>query len=864
MTQSTHESTHESTTRPRLWRLPVDQDRFALAKLALQTEQWRDAEEGARLLLEEALQSASSDEDITGTTNLSGDVLHEALVKDDRPTLLNVCRLLADIYYMTGRYDVCLTFCAQAVATGTLPQEDYFTDLIRGWIMRRRHQVTAAYELSVERLSHSAQPLPAEARASFLHMRALCELNMGRARQAWRHLQDAVSLCRVEGEMETQAIALNSLAIVEKLFCGLPLAVTHLEEALCLNARLGKTERRAQNILNLAVVKLKSGLAREALALLEEAPEIRRLRRNPNRRLMIRIARAKALLEMGRGQEARRIARPALGEGIKYRIPRVETLALEVLGDCALAEGRISQARRYYERALSMCAHTVAGYMAAGADLEAGLQRRLGQAALLDRQPSQAAIALRKAVQAARGSHERFEEGVAQRFLSVAYRQASQYRRAWEASRRAVAVLRDYGAALELARALVETAEVQFAWWRAEGSDCAGIPVVSDGPGEPRGRLERVWAYTVEALHCFDDLAHENGRRACLQLMERLRAEAAAPWREQLQVRVADRGSCRLGKPVEFVARAPTTRRLLELAEVAASGAEPVLVTGETGTGKELIARLIHESSGRREEPWVPVNCAAIPESLFEREFFGHREGAFTGAGRGRSGLCDKADGGTLFLDEIGEIPWRLQAKLLRLLQEGTFRRLGEPDESRVDVRVVAATNADLKELIATGRFRQDLYYRLQAFELWLPPLRDRVGDIDALIALFVRQAAAAGTKPEDVFDAEVLMALRCYPWPGNVRELAALTKRLALTAVRTGRVTVSMLPKEIAQCLPQSYMEGRGQDLVGFLKQAERERIIEIMTRVQGNRTEAARRLGISRNTLYKKMEKLGIRIPF
>jgi len=312
-----------------------------------------------------------------------------------------------------------------------------------------------------------------------------------------------------------------------------------------------------------------------------------------------------------------------------------------------------------------------------------------------------------------------------------------------------------------------------------------------------------------------------------------------------------------------FIANAPTMRKLLTLVEIAASTDEPVLVTGETGTGKELIARMVHDRSERAQRPFVPVNCAAIPESLFEREFFGHAKGAYTGAETARAGLCEEADGGTLFLDEIGDMPAYLQVKLLRLLQEGTYRRLGDPEERRVDLRVVAATNAPLPELIAAGRFRQDLYYRLQTLEMPIPPLRERPEDLDDLMDLFVRQALGEDVTAASIFARGVLSTFRRYPWPGNVRELEAMTRRMALLARHGGQATVDMLPEQLARWRERRVRQKGSLSLTAYLEEAERGRIDQALILKGGNRSEAARVLGISRNQLYRKMEKLGIRAP-
>jgi transcriptional regulator with PAS, ATPase and Fis domain len=215
-----------------------------------------------------------------------------------------------------------------------------------------------------------------------------------------------------------------------------------------------------------------------------------------------------------------------------------------------------------------------------------------------------------------------------------------------------------------------------------------------------------------------------------------------------------------------------------------------------------------------------------------------------------------------LLLDEVGEMPLALQAKLLRLLQEGTYRRLGDSEEKRADLRIIAVTNADLQAHIAAGRFRQDLFYRLSAYQLQLPPLRDRREDIDPLIALTVKRYVSDDAKLEDVFDDEVLRILRRYSWYGNVRELEAVTKQLATMARHLGRVSVRMLPPEFRGWAVEGGCQGC-MELAAYVEQAERDCISRALVDTKGNRTEAARLLGISRNTIYKKMERLGIRFP-
>jgi formate hydrogenlyase transcriptional activator len=278
-----------------------------------------------------------------------------------------------------------------------------------------------------------------------------------------------------------------------------------------------------------------------------------------------------------------------------------------------------------------------------------------------------------------------------------------------------------------------------------------------------------------------------------------------------------------------------------------------VLITGETGTGKELIARAIHNLSPRRERTFVKVNCAAIPTGLLESELFGHERGAFTGAIAQRIGRFELANGGTIFLDEVGDIPLELQPKLLRVLQEQEFERLGGSHTIRVDVRLVAATNRDLAEMVAARTFRSDLYYRLRVFPLLMPPLRDRQEDIPALVRYFVQKYARRMNRTVETIPAETLDLLVQYPWPGNIRELENLIER----AVIVSPGPILRVPHSELQ--PAS--EPAGDNLT--LRAAEREHILralEATNWVLAGPRGAAARLGMKRTTLQSKMRKLGV----
>jgi formate hydrogenlyase transcriptional activator len=279
-----------------------------------------------------------------------------------------------------------------------------------------------------------------------------------------------------------------------------------------------------------------------------------------------------------------------------------------------------------------------------------------------------------------------------------------------------------------------------------------------------------------------------------------------------------------------------------------------VLIQGETGTGKEVIARAIHEASPRRNQRFVALNCAAIPSELLESELFGHEKGAFTGAWAQTKGRFQMADGGTLFLDEIGDLPLELQPKLLRALQEREFERLGSGQTVRVNVRVVAATNQDLGQLVTKKLFRADLFYRLNVIPICLPPLRERVQDIPALTEFFVAKFSACLNKPIDLIPDEVMAVLQAHDWPGNIRELQNFIER----AVLFSPGSVLRLPLDFKQTVKH-----HSESAARTLADADREHILETLKQTGwmiGGQDGAANRLGLPRTTLISRMRKLGI----
>lgn len=318
-----------------------------------------------------------------------------------------------------------------------------------------------------------------------------------------------------------------------------------------------------------------------------------------------------------------------------------------------------------------------------------------------------------------------------------------------------------------------------------------------------------------------------------------------------------------------ILGRSPALQQILELVRKAARSDANILVLGESGTGKELIARAVHANSPRATGPFVPVDCTSLPENLLESELFGHEKGAFTGAATAKRGLIETAQGGTLFLDELGEIPMTLQAKLLRALQERQIRHVGGTRQIDVDVRIVSATNRDLRVQVAGGQFREDLYYRVNVIDIALPPLRERSGDIELLALSFLRKFAGGKIRG---FEPEAMAALETHQWPGNVRELQNVVERACALADRE-TITLAELPlhfrKEASSAAAAD--EPLPAELTTSLTlkeakerwtgQLEAAYVADLLKREGGNVSEAARKAGVDRKTLHRLLSKHGLR---
>ena len=413
----------------------------------------------------------------------------------------------------------------------------------------------------------------------------------------------------------------------------------------------------------------------------------------------------------------------------------------------------------------------------------------------------------------------------------------------------------------ELARLLAEGGSAALVEVAASGSDAASMAplfaraaVVEHAPGDR-------YVCLVESAALADALVAEVKRAAPRATAKVAHAPAHGRDVEALLAHAhrSDEATRRALPDLPGVVVAdPAMVRVFELVRKVAASSMTVLVLGETGAGKEVIAEQIHRLSARAGGPFLRVNCGSLPETLIESELFGHEKGAFTGADRRKLGFVEAAHGGTLFLDEIGELTSSAQTRLLRVLEDRRFTRVGGRDELVADVRVVAATNRDLEQEAKAGRFRQDLYFRLSAFVIRVPPLRERAAELELLAQLFLRQFARRMDKPVPAIAASAMERMRRYAWPGNVRELRNAIEHAVVLADR-GTIDIDALPEALRRDdAAPSIAAGPVRD---ELAELERRRIQEALDAESGNQTRAAKRLGISRRALQYKMEKYDLK---
>ncbi|MBC8106309.1 MAG: sigma-54-dependent Fis family transcriptional regulator [Anaerolineae bacterium] len=367
------------------------------------------------------------------------------------------------------------------------------------------------------------------------------------------------------------------------------------------------------------------------------------------------------------------------------------------------------------------------------------------------------------------------------------------------------------------------------------------VTALNDVPTSKSAMSEGAYDYIVKPLDLehFREQVNRAAEKAALQKQNQV-------LQEQIEDRAGFEG---------IIGRSYAMQQVIETARSIAASDIPVLVMGESGTGKELVARAIHNNSRRRKQRLVALNCAGLSESILEDELFGHVRGAFTGAQGDRAGRFEHSDKGTLFMDEIGDMPQSMQAKLLRVLENGEVVRLGANDPIRVDVRLISATNRDLDEMVAERKFREDLFFRIKGVTILIPPLRQRREDIPLLTYYFMQSAAERYNKQIEGIEPEAQQALMGYHWPGNVRELKNVIENMVVLSPGS-MISMKSLPRELVPAGAE-HSSGSVDNLVGLtMEQVEKEHIRETLKRVQGNREQAAKILGIGERTLYRKIK--------
>jgi len=617
-----------------------------------------------------------------------------------------------------------------------------------------------------------------------------------------------------EGEVAT---AQATLGIVHKNLCEWAVAVHHLREALARERRLGRFAKVALRLHNLGIVYLKSGDWAKAHDAFVEARQIFRQVGNQWGLTTSALALGAHARLSGRGDEAERYLREGLERSLGAGLLREEAIAREFLGDLAFDRGDAAAALESYRQALAL-----AERIAPVGDLMSEVLRRVAEvhAALGDLEAAQDAVERCRRV--CDLLDDRYEGAVLHRVAGLVQFAAADVEGALREWCTAANLLGEMGERYERGRVLFLLAQ--------HATD----------PAEAR-------KYAYRASACFAEVGAERAlSEAEAWLSERVSGGAPERAPDSRRPRLSSR---RLAESVGLVGVSRGLARVLDLVERAARTDLTIVVRGDTGTGKELVARAIHEKSARAGKPFLPVNCGALRADLALSQLFGHRRGAFTGAHTDGTGLVEAAHTGTLLLDEVGELPLDVQVTLLRFLERGDYLRLGETTLRHADVRIICATHVDLRRAVAEGRFRADLFYRLHEIEIAVPPLAERIEDVIPLVHHFLRlYAPDAGLSVSP----EAAALLTSYSWPGNVRELANCIKRaLALR----GEGTVLPAADLLAHLEQLPALEEPASPAPG-----ERTSVIAALEQAQGNKSRAAALLGVSRKTLYARMRRLGI----
>ncbi len=776
------------------------------------------------------------------------------------PTVQDAVILCARNLFQLEKHDDFEVLQASAGRWGMVAEESPELDVVQLAFACKRGdyvQVVDETTLFIETHRRGLPPVIAE----FLHLRGLAFSYLGDPDRAREDAEAAHAVFKVLDRDFECARTANLLGIIAFRSADFGDAVRWFRKALDLHTQLGMIKNMGGNRLNIGIAYYKQGLFRRSLIELKAAS---RLLKEVGARVSLcrcAIAQGNTLRLQRDFEAARRMLLTVYEEANQLMLSREEALALEFMGDVCRDEGAIEKARRYYSRAMA-----IGRSIAPDGDIVMEVLRRQGECLEKLGRQAEAVTVLGSALTMTRRQGDRFEEGVVRRVLAENLLGLGDLDSAAHHGREATRLLKEVGAHHEFALALMISARARLA-----GLD-SGLCK------DPAAILDEAWQAAMSALDLFLKMEVDHWILTARKLLSVISGRRADQEQTERMIVAADRmhgtgPKQPLANPIIHVSS--RMRDLIQLSDAFADSDEPVLITGATGTGKELFARRLHQKSGRRAGELVCVNVSAIPETIFAREFFGHTRGSFSGADRDGIGLAAKADGGTLFLDEIGDLPLELQPQLLRLLQDGTYQAIGDPSQRRTNIRLIAATNADLQKLVAEGKFRADLYYRLKILELKLPPVTDRTEDILPLLRHFLTVASGRPVELHEFFNQESLDRMLRYDWPGNVREITMVARQARVQKESRGEVRVELgsiegqawcfqgpggVPGKFDSVRMRLRVVPGGRSSRHGEEETGRSRIVLALAETDGNRAEAARRLGVSRSTLYRQMEKLGI----
>lgn len=801
-----------------------------------------EAYDEAEIILEKLLTETSQNEDIDGASNLQILVMYGWILlrKKDDPGIRDFVTKISE-----------------------LKISDYpDLEVLRLWVLYYAGKNQELYEASDQNLdSHNSQIDIYF--GQFLLMKGISSGRLGNLKEAIELSEASYSIFLLCDNSESAGYASNFLGIFYRHISDYRESLKWYERSLECFGGKNWSRRESAVFLNIGVTQYKLGRFHSSRKSLEKSLKIGVETKRIHRQVFPNIALGNVHRLQRDLPTAQKYLLTALAQSQEVHYPREEALSLEFLGDIHRDEHQYTTARQYYQRVM-----TIAKTIAPKGDLVMEAHRRIGECHNLEGNYSLAMPELLTAQKMAQAQGDRYEEGVTLRIMAETCRNTFDTTNAALHIENSITLLRSIEANYELAVALLTGAEITYAQLENPASLIPKKLVA-----------QKAWDQSTKALDLFIQVDVswwiEKTRVIVGQIVN---TRAALDRAERTGRRTGSSKSQPSYHPGDAIIHSSSLMKdLLELCDMFAVSDEPILILGETGTGKELVAKRIHRTSKRNQGELVTVNVAAIPEQMFEREFFGHIRGSFSGADRDGKGFAALANGGTLFLDEIGDLPMDAQAKLLRLLQDGTYQALGDPKQRHTDLRVVAATNANLPQLVSEGKFRSDLYYRLRTLELPIPALRDRPEDVLPLLRHFLSVAAKTPRELTEYFNRSSLDLLEQHNWPGNVREVSMLARRAHVELISRGQVKIEIQRRDkvpLQMTGPgylameaNAYAKRGGSASVESMAtptdpQVERARIIMALDQADGNRKIAAQVLGVSRSTLYRKIEKFEIDI--